>query len=168
MKTRKRFYIVGGSILLIILLAGFGLVAALDNSWGGFHPGRGFHHGFDKKDIAEFMLWRMDKKMKDLNLSGGQQEKYNQIRSNIEKHLTKGMDDRKMMLDTFHGEMSKEKPDVRLLVDMIKKKIDELSGLMGENLDLVAGFYESLDDDQKNKVLNAIRERMESRHSWSP
>ena len=121
MKTRKRFYIVGGSILLIMLLTGFGLVAALDNSWGGFHPMRSFHHGFDKKDIAEFILWRMDKKMKDLNLSGEQQEKYNQIRSNIDKHLTEGMDGRKMMINTFHGEMSKEDPDVRLLVDMIKK-----------------------------------------------
>ena len=168
MKTRKRFYIVGGSILVIMLLTGFGLVAALENSWGGFHSKRGFHHGFDKKDIAEFILWRMDKKMKELNLSEEQQEKYNQIRSNIEKHFTEGMDDRKMMMDTFHGEMSKEDPDVRLMVDLVKKKIDELSGFMGENLDLVVGFYESLNDEQKNKVLTAIRERMESHHSWSP
>ena len=168
MKTRKRFYIVGGSILAIMLLTGFGLVAALENSWGGIHSKRGFHHGFDQKDIAEFILWRMDKKMKDLNLSEGQQGKYNQIRSNIDKQLTEGMDDRKMMRDTFHGEMSKEDPDVRLMVNMVKQKIDELSGFMGENLDLVAGFYEGLDEDQKNKVLNAIQERMEDHHSWSP
>lgn len=164
MKTRNRFYIIGGSILLIMLITGFGLVAALENSWGGFHPRMGFHRGFDHKDIGEFILWRLDKQMKELNLSEGQQDKYNQIRSNIEKHLIEGMDDRKVMMDTFHGEMSKDDPNVRLLVDMMKKKIDEVSGLMGENLDLVVGFYESLDVDQKNKILNEIRDRMDAHH----
>ena len=164
MKTRNRFYIIGGSILLIMLITGFGLVAALENSWGGFSPMRSFHHGFDKKDIAEFMLWRMDKKMKDLNLSDGQQKKYDQIRSNIEKYFTEGMDGRKVMMDTFHMEMSKDEPNVSLLVGMIKEKIDELSGFMGANLDLVAEFYTNLDVDQKNKILNEIRDRMDAHH----
>ena len=167
MKTSKKTYIIGGSILLILLFTGFGLVAALE-PWGGFHPRRGFHHGFDHKDIAEFLLWRMDKKMKALNLSEEQQEKYNQIRSNIEKQLTEGMDDRKMMMDTFQREMSQEDPDVRRLAEMVKTKIDEVSGLMNENLELAVGFYESLNETQRNEVLNAIRERMEAHRSWTP
>jgi hypothetical protein len=167
MKTSKKTYIIGGSVLLIMLFTGFGLVAALE-PWGGFHSGRGFHHGFDHKDIAEFVLWRMDKKMKALNLSEEQQEKYNQIRTNIEKHLTEGIDDRKRMMDAFHTEMSKENPDVRLLAGMIKEKIDEVSDLMNENLELVVGFYESLNDTQKNEILDSIRERMEAHHSWNP
>ena len=73
-------------------------------------------------------MWRMDKKMKGLDLSEGQQEKYDQIRSNIEQHFTKGMDEHETMKDTFHLEMSKEDPDVRLMADMIKKKINDLSG----------------------------------------
>jgi hypothetical protein len=47
---------------------------------------------------------------------------------------------------------------------MMKEKINEVSGLMGENLDLVVGFYESLNVDQKNKILNEIRDRMEAHH----
>jgi hypothetical protein len=164
MKTRKRIYIICGSILLTILITGFGLVAALENSWGGFRHGKGFHRGVGHKDIGEFVLWRLDKQMKELNLTEGQQDKYNQIRSNIEKHLTEGMDDRKVMRDTFHTEMSKDNPDVRLLVDMMKKKINEVSGLMGKNLDLVVGFYESLNVDQKNKILNEIKDRMDAHH----
>jgi hypothetical protein len=164
MKIRKRVYIIGGSILLTILLTGFGLVAALENSWGGFRHGKGFHRGFGHKDVGEFVLWRLDKQMKELNLTEGQQDKYNQIRSNVEKHLTEGMDDRKAMRETFHSEMSKDEPDMRLLVNMMKEKINEVSGLMGENLDLVVGFYESLNVDQKNKILNEIRDRMEAHH----
>ena len=166
MKTSKKTYILGGSVLLILLLAGFGVVTALE-PWGGFHPGRGFHHGFDHRDIAEFLLWRMDKRMKALNLSEEQQEKYNRIRSNIEKHLTEGIEDRKTMMDTFHTEMSKENPDVGLLAGMVKTKIDEVSKFLEENLDQFVGFYESLNDAQKNEILNSIRERMED-HSWTP
>ena len=166
MKTSKKTYIIGGSVLLILLFTGFGLVAALE-PWGGFHPGRGFHHGFDHKDIAEFLLWRMDKRMKALNLSEEQQEKYNQIRSNIEKHLTEGIEDRKTMMDTFHTEMSKENPDMSLLAGMVKTKIDEVSKFLEENLDQFVGFYESLNDAQKNEILNGIRERMED-HSRTP
>ena len=164
MKTRKRVYIIGGSILLTILIFGFGLGAALENSWGGFRHGKGFHRGFGHKDVGEFVLWRLDKQIKELNPTEGQQDKYNQIRSNIEKHLTEGMDDHKVMRDTFHGEMSKDDPDVRLLMDMMKTKINEVSGLMGENLDIVVGFYESLDSDQKNKILNEIRDRMDNHY----
>lgn len=164
MNTRRRFYIIGGSILFIILITILGLVTTFQNSWGGFYPKRGFHHGFGHKDIGEFVLWKLDRQMKELNLTEGQQKKYNQIRSNIEKHLTEGMDDRKVIRDTFHSEMSKEDPNIRLLADMTKKKINEVSGLMVDNLDLVVGFYESLDIDQRNKILNEIRERMESHH----
>jgi hypothetical protein len=158
MKIRRRFYFIGGSILLAMIITGFGLAAALENSWGGFH--RGFGH----KDVGEFVLWRVDKQMKELNLTEGQQDKYNQIRSNIEKHLTEGMDDSKVMRETFHSEMNKDNPDMSLLAVMMKKKINEVSGLMGENLDLVVGFYESLDVDQKNKILNEIRDRMDAHH----
>jgi hypothetical protein len=164
MKIRRRFYFIGGSILLAMIITGFGLAAALENSWGGFRHGKGFHRGFGHKDIGEFVLWRVDKQMKELNLNGGQQDKYNQIRSNIEKHLTEGMDERKVMRETFHSEMSKDNPKVRPLVEMMKKKIDEVSGIMGTNLDLVVGFYESLNVDQKNKILNEIRDRMEAHH----
>jgi hypothetical protein len=164
MKIRRRFYFIGGSILLAMLITGFGLAAVLENSWGGFRHGEGFHRGFGHKDVGEFVLWRLDKQMKELNLNERQQDKYNQIRSNIEKHLTEGMDDHKVMRDTFHGEMSKDDPDVRLLVGMMNKKIDEVSGLMGKNLDLVVGFYESLDSDQKTKILNEIRDRMDDHH----
>ena len=46
----------------------------------------------------------------------------------------------------------------------MKKKIDEVSGIMGENLDQVVGFYKSLNVDQKNKILNEIRDRMDAHH----
>jgi hypothetical protein len=53
---------------------------------------------------------------------------------------------------------------VSRLADLMKTKIDEVSGIMGENIDLVVGFYEDLNVDQKNKILYEIRDRMDAHH----
>jgi len=171
MKTRNKIFLGSGVVLLIVLLTGFGLVTA----WGpgrcfdrGFHPGfhgKGFHPGFHDKDISDFVLWRMDKKVKKLNLSDAQKEKYDEIRASIVSRLSEGMDDRKRMIEEFHTEMDKDNPDIAALAESVKKKIKDVSGFVEENLDLFVEFYNSLDDDQKQRVIDAIRDRMEYHRS---
>jgi Spy/CpxP family protein refolding chaperone len=168
MKTRKKkYFIISGIVLFIMILTGVGLVAA----WGpgrcfdrGFHPGfhgRGFHPGFHNKDFSDFILWRLDKKMEDLNLTDVQKEKFEKIKGKIEAQLKAGIDDRKRVIEEFHTEINKENPDVKALAEKVKKKMEEISEFMDENLDLIVEFYETLDDTQKNKILDSIRERME-------
>ena len=159
MKTRKKkYFIIGGIILLIMLLTGFGLVAAW-GPCGGFD--RGFHPGFHNKDFSDFILWRLDKKLADLNLTDVQKEKFEEIKGKIETQLKAGMDDRKRMIEEFHAEINKEDPNVKALAGKIKKKIEEISGFMEENLDLFVEFYETLDDTQKDRLIDAIKDRIE-------
>ena len=163
METRKKkYFIISGIVLFIMLLIGVGLVAA----WG---PGRcfdrGFHPGFHNKDFSDFILWRLDKKMEDLNLTDLQKEKFEEIKGKIGSQINEGIADRKSMIEEFHAEINKKNTDVKALAGKIKKKIDEISEFMHENLDLIVEFYETLDDTQKDKVLDSIRERMEHRRT---
>ena len=167
MKTRNKIFIGTGIVLSVMLLAGYGLVVAC-GPWGdsdrGFHPrfhGRGFHSGFHGKYFSEFILWRMDKRVEELDLTDGQKQKYEEIKGKIETQLKEGMADRNRMIEEFHAEINKENPDVGLLAESIKKKIKEISGSMEENLDLFVEFYQALDHTQKDKVMDAIRDRME-------
>ncbi|MFC1883470.1 Spy/CpxP family protein refolding chaperone [Thermodesulfobacteriota bacterium] len=161
MRKRNKFFIGSGVILFLILFAGYGLVAA-SGHWGD--PGRCFHPGFHKRDFAEFMLWRMDKKAKELDLTEKQMEKYNGIRSRIEAQLSNGVESRKKMKEEFRSELGKEDPDVKSMAEKIKKKIRKVSGLMEENLDLFVEFYATLDNDQKKKVMEDIREKVRYAH----
>ena len=168
MKTgKKKYFFIGGVVLFITLLAGFGLVAAwgpcsdFDRGFQARFHGRGFHPGFHKKGFSEFLLWRLDKGVEELDISEEQREKYNEIRSRIVTHLTEGMEDRKRLMQEFHAEIDKEDPDVRLLAESLKKKIKEISGFMEENLDLFVEFYQGLDNAQKDRVIDGIRDRME-------
>ena len=158
MKTKKKYFIIGGIVLFAILLTGFGLVAAW-GPCGGFD--RGFHSGFHNKDFSEFILWRLDKRVEELDLSEAQKGKYEEIKGKIETQLNEGMDDRKRLMKELQIEINKENPDVKVLAESIKKRIKRISAFMEGNLDLFVEFYENLDEEQKDRIIATIREKME-------
>jgi hypothetical protein len=166
MKTRNKVFVGSGIILVLLLFAGFGLVSAY-GPWGDscqgpnsrFH-GRGFFPGGHSKEMADFILWRMDKKAKELNLTSVQKEKYEAIKENLKTHFAEGLSDRQRLKEQFQKEMSKEDPNVKMLSESMKTKIKEMSGFVNKNLDLLVDFYESLDSNQKRLINAEIRERM--------
>jgi Spy/CpxP family protein refolding chaperone len=163
MRNKKRFMVVGG-ILLAVVLAGSAVVEA----WGpGGWLGRGggcggwFHHGFrGGKNMSDFVLRRLDEKVNALNLTATQKEKYNEFRTSIKTHLSEAIEDRRALRESLHAEMAKEIPDVAGLTERMKMKIQEVSGAMQKNLDLFAAFYGNLDNNQKKQLVSEIQERM--------
>jgi Spy/CpxP family protein refolding chaperone len=156
MGKRKKVFIAGGIVLLIVLLMGFGRVAARG-------PCRGFHPGFHHKDVSEFILWRLDKGVEELNLSAAQKGKYEEMKGKLEGRFKEHRDDRKRWMEELQTAMNKEDPDVRVLSESVKKRIERFSGFMEGNLDLFVEFYETLDKEQKEKVMARIREKMKRR-----
>jgi Spy/CpxP family protein refolding chaperone len=154
MGKRKKYFIVGGIVLLIVLFTGFGLVAAR-GPCRGFH--RGFHPGFHDKDVSEFIFWRLDKGVEGLNLSEAQKGKYEEMKGKLETRFKEQRDDRKRFIEELQTAMKKEDPDVKVLSESVKKRIERFSGFMEGNLDLFVEFYETLDKEQKEKIMAAIR-----------
>ena len=157
MKTRKRYFVVGGIFLIVMLLAGFGLVAAC-GPCSGFEGG--FHPGLHQKHFLDFVLWRLDKGVEELNLSEAQKKRYEELKGEIKTRLKERLDERKRWREELQTEMSKENPDVRALSESVKQRIERLSGFMEGNLALLVEFYETLDQQQKGKVLAMVRKRM--------
>jgi len=169
MKISKRFMVIGGIILLAVL-AGFVVFAARGpGEWPccgpSFGPyGRGFHHGtWERGEMAEFALWRIDNKIQDLNLTPLQKEKYGELRKSIKGHFSSVKEERERLRKVFREEIAKETPDVVSLTKTMKKKIQDISGIMQAELDLIAAFYGSLDNAQKQKMMAGIREKMAGR-----
>ena len=161
MEKRKKYFIAGRMVLFIMLFAGFGLVTAC-GPCRGFH--RGFHPGLHHKDFSEFILWWLDKGVEGLNLSEAQKEKYEEIKGKIETRLKEHRDDRKRWIEELRTEMNKEDPNVKALSESVKKRIKRFPGFMEGNLDLFIEFYETLDKEQKNKIMATIRKRMKRCH----
>jgi hypothetical protein len=153
MGKRKKVFIAGGIVLLIVLLMGFGRVAARG-------PCRGFHPGFHHKDVSEFILWRLDKGVEGLNLSEPQKGKYEEMKGKLEGRFKEHREDRKRWMEELQRSINKEDPDVRVLSESVKKGMKGFSGFMEGNVDLFVEFYETLDQEQKEKIMAKIRKKM--------
>ncbi len=157
MGKRRKYFIVGGVVLFIMFLASFGLVAAC-GPCRGFH--RGFHPGFHHKDFPEHILQRLDKRAAALNLSEAQKEKYKEVKGKLETRLKEHMNDRKRLMEEIQTEMKKQEPDVKALSESIKKQMKRFSDFMEGNLDLFTEFYETLNKEQKDKIISTMRKKM--------
>jgi Spy/CpxP family protein refolding chaperone len=157
MGKRKRVFIIGSIVLFVMLFTAFGLVAARGPCRGfdgGFHPG---HH---KKDFSEFILWRLDKRVEELNLSEAQKAKYEEMKGKLETRFKEHGKERKRWMEELQTAMNKQDPDVKLLSESVKKRIERFSGFMEGNVDLFVEFYENLDQEQKEKIMATIRGKM--------
>jgi len=157
MEKRRKWFAVSYVVLFIMLFAGFGLLAGC-GPCRGFH--RGFHPGFHNKDLSEHILRRLDKRVEALNLSEEQKEKYKEIRGKLETRLKEHMNDRKRLMEEIQTEMKKGEPDLKALSESIKKQMKRLPDFMEGNLDLFIEFYQTLDKEQKDKILSTIRKTM--------
>ncbi len=157
MGKRKKYFAVGGVVLFIMLFAGFGLLA-------GCRPcrafQRGFHPRFHNKDFSEHILRRLDKRVEALNLSEAQKDKYKEIRGKLEMRLKEHMNGRKRLMEEIQTEMKKEELDVKALSESIKEQMKRVPDFMEGNLDLFIEFYETLDKEQKDKIISTIRKKM--------
>lgn len=160
MKTQRRFKGIGGTILIIMVFAVLGIAeAGCSPHFGPF--GGGFHrwHGFDG-DMPGFVLKRLDRKIEELNLTPVQKTKYDELRAQVKEHLLAAKEDRKKFKEIVRNELAKGSPDVAALSAMMKKKIEGVSESLQNDLDLLASFYSTLDEGQKQKVIAGFRKRM--------
>jgi hypothetical protein len=167
MKMPRRFAVIGGIIVIIMVFLGLGIAevfGAGGKSYCGPHFGPfggGFHrcHGFDG-DMPGFVLKRLDGEIEELNLTPAQKAKYDELRAHSKEDLLAAKEDRKKLREILRNELAKESPDVAALNAMMKKKIEGVSGALQNDLDLLASFYSTLDKGQKQQVMAGIRERM--------
>jgi len=157
MGKRKKCFVVSYVVLFIMLFAGFGLFAGC-GPCRGFH--RGFHPGFHNKDFSEHILRRLDKRVEALNLSEAQKEKYREIKGKLETRLKEHMNDRKRLMEEIQTEIKKGEPDLKALSESIKEQMKRFPDFMEGNLDLFIEFYETLDKEQKDKIISTIRKKM--------
>ena len=174
-KKKKTFVVVSISILVIIA-SGFSFVL-ITGACGrdSMHSPMGFQRFhkrgvplFMHKEIGSFMLWRLDKGAKALDLSETQQKQYNNFRSKLEETMDNGLKTKMEFKQQAITEFDKENPDLAVISRKIQADIELMSGSLSENLALFTNFYNSLDDKQKRIITQKIKERIEShKNSYS-
>jgi hypothetical protein len=164
--TRKKKTFLGAMFLSLLVATGIGAILACgpNGEWGkGFHPGfhrMGFHPGPRGEDVADFILWKMDKHVKELDLNEAQRQEYEKAKGEIKATIAEGMKRRMEFLDILRDEMSKENPDMDALASLVKERVNHLPDMVSKNIYLFMSFYNTLDGDQKAQVIEMFRHRM--------
>lgn len=166
MKTRKKMLIAVGMVAMVgvvLVAGGRGLVAA-GGPWSGagfpFHGRCGSSHfKAHGPEMVEFVLWRMDREAAALNLSDLQQQKYEDWKGSIKDHMSQGAASHHQWMIGLQNELNQPEPDVPMLLDTIKTKLNDMAGFANQNLDLFEALWESLDSDQRQILIGHIREK---------
>jgi len=157
MKLKKKYVIVGSVVAFLVLGTGFCIVKASGDY--GF-CGRGFHPPFSKKAFPERILKHMDKKMEELNLSEGQKEKYAQLKASFKADFEEMRSRRHKFMNEIKAEIDQQNPDMQRLADTVKDRLKQMPDRIGTHLDQLVDFYNILDEEQKTRVLERMRESM--------
>jgi len=175
MTKKKKTIAVASISLLVIMVSVFGFVMITGACGPYGDPGMGFNRfhkrgmpPFMHKEIGNFMLWRMDKEIKPLDLSETQQKQYDNLRSKLEAFMDNGLKTRMEFKQHTMAEFDKENPDLAVISGKFKADIELMSDSLSENLALFTSFYNSLDDKQKRIITEKIKQGMEAhKNSYS-
>jgi hypothetical protein len=180
MTKRKKLFVILSVSLLIIIASGFGFVVITGACGGGPFSGpmkfrTMSHHGFHKKgmplfmqkEIGNFMIWKMDKGIKHLDLSKIQQKNYEDFRSQLEMTMETGIKTRMEFKQKTLSEFEKENPDIAVISGGMQSGIELMSNSISENLSLFTKFYNSLNDKQKNLITEKIKEHIELHENYN-
>jgi len=165
--TRKKKIITGALILSLALAAGIGAVTVRgpNGAWGkSFHPGfhrTGFHHGLHSEDVADFIIWKMDRHAKELNLNEPQKQEYEKTKDEIKTGIAEAVNRKMEFRGIVRDEMSKENPDVNALAGLVKERVNHIPDMVSKHIDVFVNLYNMLDEDQKARVIEMFRSRMD-------
>jgi len=166
--SKKKKIIMGALILTLAIVVGIGATIAYGpkGSWArGFPPGfhgMGCHPGPHGEDIADFILWKMDRHVKELNLNNDQKKEYEKSKEEIRAGIAQAIERKKDFHRVVHEEMDKENPDINALAGLMKERAQNIPDMVSRPIDLFVNFYNLLDKDQQAKVIEMFRARMGS------
>ena len=156
MKSKKMYIVLGSLALLALLIVGFGLAS----SEGPPFCSRSFHQRFHGRGFHQHVLKRLDSKMALLELSEDQQAAYGQIRARIETDMKAHQSEKQSFLNELKDQLNQENPDMEAIVSQLKEKLALMPDRISGHLNYIVELYNILDEQQKAKVLEHFKEKI--------
>jgi Spy/CpxP family protein refolding chaperone len=132
-----------------------GLIVAI--TLGGCERGCGA-----KGHAPDYFLKKVDREVKELNLTQAQQAKYEDIRHRLEADMNKHMDKMKQLHSEIEKNFKSEHPDVNTMAAQLKKDFTEEGDPRQKLIDYFVEFYNILDQNQQKQVDKYISKKIGS------
>lgn len=126
----------------------------------GFGQGRGHgprhgRHGM----MTDFMLFKLDRLGKELNLNPSQQAKWDTFINDMETNMKEKFAKQRDVHSQIREELMKENADMNKVKSLIHSQIDEHARTAHSMTDRILELYSDLNPEQKKKLADHIAER---------
>ena len=146
---KKKILLLAVPVAVIALL----WTAHLALSYGGHRHGGGM--------MGEFMIFRLERMAKDLNLDASQQAKLDGLKQDIKNIMDQRMEKGKGVHATIQQELSKPNPDFSKITPLIDQQIDDRAAIAHQMNGRVGEFLQSLTPAQKKQVADHFMQHMQ-------
>lgn len=146
--TKKSVLLIGG----LLVLGGLFLATAL-------------HAGSEKQRhqfIQEFIQYKIDRELDKLDLTDEQKGKTDRIRAEIRHEVQDAIRNRASSRRLALLEFSKKDPDPAVLRAEVDKRTENMKNTSYRIIDLLLEFHETLDDSQREKLMEIIEDYQEN------
>jgi uncharacterized membrane-anchored protein YjiN (DUF445 family) len=117
---------------------------------------------WSKGHAPDSILKKIDREVKELNLTQAQQVKYEDIRNRLVADMNKHIDKMKLLHSEIEKNFKSEHPDVSTMAAQLKKEFTEEGDPRQKLIDYFVEFYNILDENQQKQVDKYITKRIES------
>ena len=111
--------------------------------------------------MKAMVLAHVDDVAETLELTNAQNEKFQEIREQLENNIDLARERRQAFFDSVKGEINAGETDMTALIGMLKGKMSEIPDHVSANLDLFLDFYGILEENQKAQMVEMFRDRFE-------
>lgn len=132
------------------------LTAAVAYSFGSRHRSSGV--------AKDFMMYRLDKLGKELNLTPDQQAKMDSFKQDLGNTIDQKFEKRKEVRDAIRAELSKPNPDISKIQPLIDQQIDDMAQSAHQMVGRMSEFYGQLTPDQQKILTQHFLDRMDDHH----
>jgi hypothetical protein len=150
---RKKTVLLSVALIGTLVIAGAGVVGCHRPPMlcgGGCH-GEGF---------TKHILEKVDSEVAELELTAAQQERYQEIRAQVESEVGDMAQHREAFFQEVKAEMDKESPDLNVLADLLKAHSRRFPERMTFFVDRFMDFYGVLDKEQKGKIMARLKAKL--------
>jgi Spy/CpxP family protein refolding chaperone len=147
----KKMLTVGSAILAVVLLSGF--------AWRGGHGG----WGRDPERVKQFITWRLDDKLEDLDASEAQKKSIHAIKDRLFEDGKGLMQDQQTARAEAFTQLSSDAPDAAKLHALVDARIEAMRAFAHKATDAALEAHKVLTPEQRKALAIEYRERMEGR-----
>ncbi len=147
---KKRTVLLSVALLGTLVIAGVGMV-------GCHRPPMLYGGACHGEEFSKYVLEKVDSEVAELELTAAQQERYREIRAQVESQLVEMGRERKALFQEVKTEIDKDAPDLNVLADLLKSHARHFPDRMTFFVDQFMDFYQVLDTEQRGEVVAHLK-----------